>query len=104
MSEGVAEGAVGEKEIIDAGLREGVAELWGGGGAGDGGGAGAGGGAELATEFESFEESAPGGIDGSGIGFPRFVKFFQEGPVSWVTDAAEGRGRGCGRAVGIEAV
>ena len=39
----MTEGAVGEKEIIDAGLREGVAELWGGGGAGDGGGAGAGG-------------------------------------------------------------
>ena len=72
----MAEGAVGEKEIIDAGLREGVTELWGGGGAGDGGGAGAGGGAELATEFESFEESAPGGIDGGGICFPRFVKFF----------------------------
>ena len=76
MSEGVAEGAVGEKEIIDAGLREGVAELWGGGGAGDGGGAGAGGGTELATEFESFEESAPSGIDGGGICFPQFVKFF----------------------------
>lgn len=72
----MAEGAVGEKEIIDAGLREGVTELWRGGGVGDGGGAGAGGGAELATEFETFEESAPGGIDGGGICFPRFVKFF----------------------------
>ena len=72
----MAEGAVGEKEIIDAGLREGVTELWRGGGVGDGGGAGAGGGAELATEFESFEESAPDGIDGGGICFPRFVKFF----------------------------
>ena len=72
----MAEGAVGEKEIIDAGLREGVTELWGVGGVGDGGGTRAGGGAELATEFESLEESAPSGIDGGGICFPRFVKFF----------------------------
>ena len=72
----MAKGAVGEQEIIDAGLREVVTELWRGGGVGYGGGAGAGGGAELATEFESFEESAPSEIDGGGICFPRFVKFF----------------------------
>jgi len=70
VGEGVAEGAVGEKKIVNAGLGEDVTKFWRAGGVRERGAPGAGWGAELATEFETFEESAPGGIDRGGVGFP----------------------------------
>jgi len=70
VGEGVAEGAIGEEKIVDAGLGEDVTEFGRVGGVGERGTPKAGWGTELATQFETFEESAPGGIDGGGIGFP----------------------------------
>lgn len=100
VGESVTEGAVSEEKIIDAGLGENIAC---GGGEG-GGGVGAGGGMELATEFESFEKSAPGGVNRGGVYFPGLVKFFEKGGVAWVSDSAEGGGRSGGRTIGVEAI
>ena len=103
MSEGVAEGAVGEEEVVDPSLGKNVAEF-GGGTAVGGGGAGAGGWAELATEFKAFEESPPGGIDGGSIGFPGFVEFLEEGSVAGVAEPAQSRGGSGGRAIWVQAL
>ena len=73
MSESVSEGAVGEEEIIDAGLGKYVSEfrrratVLGARG-------GTSGRAELATELKSLKEGPPGGVDAGGVGFPSFVK------------------------------
>ena len=87
MGEGVTEGAVGEEKVIKAGLRENVAS-WGGGSR-----AGAGGWAELAAEFETFEEPPPNRFYGGRVGFPLFVQVLQEGGVAGVPEAAERGGR-----------
>lgn len=88
MGEGVAEGAVGKEEIVDAGLREDVAEF---GRLGGGSGSGAGGGSELATQFETFKKGTPSRINGGGVGFPRFVEFLKESGVPRVAESAQGR-------------
>ena len=94
----MAEGAVGEEEIVKAGLGKNVA-------GGDGsGGAIAGWGAELAAEFKALEETAPDRLDRGGIRFPLFVKILEEGGVARVTQAAEGGGWSGGGAVGVQAV
>ena len=103
MSEGVTEGAVGEEEVVDPGLRKNVAEF-GGGTAAGGSGAGAGGWAELATEFKAFKESPPGGIDGGSIGFPGFVKFLEKGGVAGVAEPAQSRRGSGGRAIRVQSL
>jgi len=73
VSESVSEGAVGEEEVIDAGLGKHVAEFRGGATV-LGARGGASGRAELATELKSLKEGPPGGVDAGGVGFPSFVK------------------------------
>ena len=73
MSESVAEGAVGEEEVIDAGLGEYVSEFRGGATV-LGARGGASGRAELATELKSLKEGPQSGVDAGGVGFPSFVK------------------------------
>lgn len=73
MSESVAEGAVGEEKVVDAGLGKHVAEFRGGATV-LGARGGTSGRAELATELKSLKEGPPGGVDAGGVGFPSFVK------------------------------
>ena len=100
MGEGVTEGAVGEEEIVDAGLGENVAEF-GGRSAGCGGGSRSGGWAELAPKFKALEEGSPGGVNGGGIGFPSFVEFLEKRGVSRMADPTQGWRRRGGGAVWI---
>ena len=101
VGEGVAEGPVGKEEVIDTSLRKNVAEFWGGTAVG-GSGAGAGGGSELATEFKTFKESAPSGIDRRSVRFPGLVEFLEKGRVAGVAETTEGWGRSRGGAVRVQ--
>jgi len=95
VGEGVAEGAVGKEEIIEAGLGKNIA------GGGGGGGTVAGWRAELATEFKALEEAAPDGLHRGWIGFPLLVELLEKIGVAWVPQPTEGGGRSCGGAVGV---
>jgi len=96
VGEGVAEGPVGEQEIVKSSLREDITD-------GDRGrGAAAGWGPELATKFETLKETTPDGIGGGGVGLPLFVELFELLGVAGVAESAQCGGRGGGRAVGIQ--
>ena len=95
VGEGVAEGAVGKEEIIEAGLGKNIA------GGGGGGGTVAGWRAELATEFKALEEAAPDGLHRGWISFPLLVELLEKIGVAWVPQPTEGGGRSRGGAVGV---
>ena len=101
MGEGVAEGAVSEEKIVNAGLGKDVAEFGGGATVGNGS-TGAGGWPELATEFKALKKGTPSGIHGGGIGFPGFVEFLEKSGISRMTEAAQGWGGGGGGAIWVE--
>jgi len=84
VGEGVAEGPVGEEEIVKAGLGEDIA------GGGRRRGAAAGRGTELATEFKALKEASPDGIDGGGVRLPMFVELLKLGGVAGMAESTKG--------------
>ncbi len=103
VGEGVSEGAVGEEEVVDAGLGKYVSEFRGGATV-LGARGGASGRAELAPEFESLEESLPSGFDTGGVGFPSFVQLFEKSGVARMAEATESRRGGGGCAIRVEPI
>jgi hypothetical protein len=98
MGEGVTEGAVSKKEIIEASLGKDVT------GRSRAGGAIPGRGTELASEFKTLKKTTPDRFDRGGIGFPLFVEILQQGGVASVAESAQSGGWGGGGAVGVQPV